>query len=365
MKKLIALLVTVGLIVACSSSDDSNPPLPGGGTDTFNRAALLIHTADNMIIPALEDLDAKIETLKTATETFTAAPNQANMDAASTAWLDAYKVWQHVEIFNIGPAKDINQYRYFMNIYPVNVTDVQNAATTGTYNLASTSYQDAQGFPAIDYLLHAENALTWYTGANAEGYKNFLNAVVTRMDDLTTQVLNGWNTTYRNAFVANTESSATGGVDIFATAYVEYYEKGFRTNKFGTPTGIFSNGPRPQDVEAYYKGDVSKTLALEAFITVKNVFNGVGYDGTTTGASLKSYLEAVNRADVATTINNKYDNAGAEIETINNNFSQQIQSDINKMTFTYDLIQSAVANLKTDMPSALNLTVEFSDNDND
>ena len=62
-------------------------------------------------------------------------------------------MWQHIEMFNIGLAEEI----YFMqkmNIYPANVTRIQNNLNSDNIDLDNNPNQySSQGFPAIDYLL--------------------------------------------------------------------------------------------------------------------------------------------------------------------------------------------------------------------
>ena len=72
----------------------------------------------------LIDIDTlKLETLKTDKDAFIADANQTNLDELRASWLEAYKVWQHVEMFNIGKAEEL-LYGFQMNIYPVSTTDV-------------------------------------------------------------------------------------------------------------------------------------------------------------------------------------------------------------------------------------------------
>ena len=65
-KKIITFLLLAVLAYACSS--DSETDL--GTTDNFNREALLINVADNIIIPAFQDFSDKLTELKTASESF-------------------------------------------------------------------------------------------------------------------------------------------------------------------------------------------------------------------------------------------------------------------------------------------------------
>lgn len=372
MIKKIALVFILALIVACSSSDDSSG---GNTTDDFNRSELLANLADNIIIPSLQDFGPKMTALKTSVETFAATPNQSNLEVARTNWLIAYKSWQHIEMFNIGKAEALNQYYYFMNIYPVTVSDIENGAATGTYDLNSSAFHDAQGFPALDYLLYGVGSddvsiiAKYTTDANAQGYKNYLTDVTTQMEGLTQQVITDWTIVYRNQFVSSIENTATSSLNKFVNDFIFYYEKGLRANKFGIPAGVFSTTPLPEKVEAYYNQDVSKELALEALNAVQDVFNGKAFNGSQTGASFKTYLDYLNAnrdgQSVSATINNQLNVARTKIQVLDSNFYQQINTDNSKMTDAYDALQMAVVYLKVDMVQAFNISVDYVDADGD
>lgn len=371
MIKKITILFSIALVFACSSTDDST----GSNTDEFSRSGLLVNLADNIIIPSLQDFGSKMTTLKTSVESFAASPNQANLNTARTNWLTAYKSWQHVEMFNIGKAEELNQYYFFMNIYPVTVSDIENGVSSGTYDLNSSSYHDAQGFPALDYLLYgvasddASIVAKFSTDANAQGYKDYLTDVVNQMDGLTQQVITDWTSVYRNQFVASTDNTATSSLNKFVNDFIFYYEKGLRANKFGIPSGVFSTTPLPEKVEAFYNKEVSKLLALEALNAVQDVFNGKAFNGSQAGESFKTYLEFLNAngdgQSVSTAINNQFNVARTQIQGLDNNFNQQIITDNSKMTDTFDALQMAVVFLKVDMVQAFNISVDYVDGDGD
>ncbi|RXJ45804.1 imelysin family protein [Gelidibacter gilvus] len=373
MIKNIALVFGLALIMGCSSTDDSDKG--GSGTDDFDRSALLKNLADNIIIPAYQDFGPKLTTLKGSIESFVATPNQSTLEAARKNWLIAYKAWQHVEMFNIGKAEALNEYYYFMNIYPVTVSDIENGVSTGNYDLNTPNYHDAQGFPALDYLLYgvaADDAgivAKFTSDPKAEGYKDYLTDVINRMDNLTQQVITDWTSGYRDQFVNSSKNTATSSLNKFVNDFIFYYEKGLRANKIGIPSGVFSTTPLADKVEGYYNQEVSKALTLEALNAVQDVFNGKSFNGSTTGASFKTYLEYLkvdrNGQNLSAIINAQFNEARTKIEGLNSNFSKQIVTDNTKMTVAYDALQRAVVYLKVDMVQAFNISVDYVDADGD
>ncbi|WP_224489537.1 imelysin family protein [Robertkochia flava] len=366
-----ALLMAV-FLVGCSSSSDSD----GGdeATDQFDRQAMLTHWADNIIIPALEDLESDLSSLQAAKDAFVAAPDQAGLDNLRAAWLEAYQTWQYAEMFNIGRAESI-LYNFQMNVYPVNVADIQGNIASGSYDLSSVNNHDAVGFPALDFMLFgtgnsdSEILVQYTTAADAEGYRNYLSDLTNRMLELTSEVLSDWKSQYRDSFVSNTGNTATASVNKLTNDYIYYYERALRANKVGIPAGVFSLDPLPDRVEAYYNKEVSKALALVALDAVQDFFNGKSYGTGPVGTGFSAYLDYLRTLhggeDISALINTQFNAARTQMETLDNNFASQIATDNSMMTKTYDELQKAVVLLKVDMVQAMNITIDYVDADGD
>ncbi|VAW09930.1 Iron-regulated protein A precursor [hydrothermal vent metagenome] len=365
------LIMTLAVFTAaCSSDNGKTDDPPVGNGDNFDRGTLLTDLADNTIIPAYQDLGSKLSALVAAKDDFIATPDQPNLDGLRTAWLNAYKVWQHVEMFNIGKAEEI-QYGFQMNTYPASVTEIESNISSASYDLGHVNNFVAVGFPAVDYLLYGvegtdEAILEKYTtNGDAAKYKTYLSDVVDQMKSLTETVLNDWIGAYRSAFIASTTNTAASAVNKLVNDYIFYYEKGLRANKVGIPAGIYSMTPLPEKVEALYHKEVSKELILEALMAVQNAFNGKHYGSSASGEGFKSYLESLDKSDLATSINTKLDAAREKINVLDNSFYEQVNTDNIKMTQAFDALQEVVVLVKVDMLQAFNISVDYVDADGD
>lgn len=367
MKRIIPLLLLLSTTFGCK---DEGP----GDEQVYDRTDLLTNWADNLIIPAHEDFFTKITALKTATTTFTDTPSEGSLSTVRSAWKSAYIAWQNISMFEIGKAEALN-FRNFMNIYPVNTTEVDQNISSGTYDLTLPSLFDAQGFPALDYLLNglastdAEIVAFYTTDANAANYKAYLTDVTNRMNDLSDQVLTDWKSGYRDTFVANTASSANGAVDKLVNDFLFYYEKSLRAGKVGIPAGNFSSSPLPENVEAFYKKDISRELLLNAITASERFFYGKHFNSNTFGESLASYLDFLDAKlgdeKLSDRIGNQLAAAKTKTAELNDNFVAQISSNNTLMLETFDELQKAVVLLKVDMLSALSINVDFVDADGD
>ena len=366
LKKIVILFVIATVVYACSKSD-TGPDVP---VDEFDRTAMLTHLADNIIIPSLEAFKGNSLELKNAAQTFSESPNTSNLESLRSIWYTAYKAWQHVEMFNIGKAEEL-QFVNFINVYPVTESDIEANVSSGTYDLNHPNNHDAQGFAALDYMIHgiasddASIIAKFTTDAKAANYKAYLTDVASKIDDITGEVVNDWNGTYRDSFISNAGNSATSSLNKLVNDFIYYYEKGLRANKVGIPAGNFSATPLPAKVEAYYKRTISKELLVEALSAVEDFFKGKSYNSSAQGTGFKGYLSSLNRDDLVTQIETQLGVAKAQINSLDANFYTQITTNNTEMTKAYDELQRVVVMFKVDMLQAFSVSVDYIDADGD
>ena len=359
-KKIILLcLISVALFIGCS--DDSTT----SQTVWEQKSQMLTNWADNFIVPNYQNLSDKLTVLETSVTAFNAAPNLESLETVRTSWLEAYKSWQHVEMFNIGPAEQ-TFYHLKMNVYPASTENIDTFIASGNFsNLDNAPYYSAQGFPAMDYLLfglNSDDASIVNLYNSNPNYCNYLSEIMDRMVFNTNYVKSEWSS-YRAGFIESVENTATSSANKMTNDFIYYYEKGFRANKFGIPVGIFSGGNIfPEKVEAYHNENVSKLLALEAMDAIKSFFNGNG------NPSLKQFLDnfaTEEMLNLSSDINAQLDLGKSSIEGLDSNFVNQLNNDFLVMAVTYDNIQAGTVLLKTDMLSVLQIATDYVDADGD
>ena len=359
------------MFLACS--EDSREE-EGEQTDSFDRGAMLENWADHIIIPSFQAFNEKTENMVTIAEAFEADPSEENFEFLRASFRQNYQEFQTVSLFEIGPAEERN-YRLFLNTYPANTLNIDAKATSGEYNLDLPSSYAEQGFPALDYLLYgvadseAEILSFYQDGENSENHRAYLKAVVTKINDLTSEVTAAWEGDYRNSFVNNTSSSSTGSVDRFTNDFVMYFEKYLRTGKIGYPAGAFTGTPLPGNVEGLYAEDLSKDLYLEALQTVQDFFYGVQIGTDDNGPSYWQYLDYLDEMKdgqkLSAVIGNAFSdirNASSELDA---SFKNQVETDNTKMLQSFDELQKLVILFKLDMMQALSVSVDYVDSDGD
>jgi len=353
-----------------TNSNTNNSPTP----TSFDREAMLVFWADSIIIPAQQKFQTDLFSLSNSISYFSTNSSQVSLDLVRENWFNAYKSWQHIEMFNIGKAEEIN-FGVRMNVYPADTERVEANILSSDSDIENPNDYAAQGFPAIDYLLHGigtndSEILEKYTSENSK-YLAYLLILSNKMTELTDSVISDWNNSYRDNFVASIDNTATSSINKLTNDFIYYYEKGFRANKIGIPAGVFSGGTLLDRVEAYYRRDISKILAIEAINSVSDFFNGISFNGNTslTGISFKDYIEFLetikNDTPLGQLIIDQFESAKTSINNLNDDFTVQLENNKLDMLITYDVIQVAVVLLKVDMLQALNINVDYIDADGD
>lgn len=372
-KKIFLFLTVIATVIACSSSDNETDDTTTGSD--FDRTALLTNWADNIIIPSFTNYQAKIQALNTSITVFNTTSTEANLNNVRTAWLEAYKAYQYVSMFNFGKSEAINL-KERANTYPTNTAGIQSNIAAGDYNLSLISQFDKQGFPAIDYMINGLGTtdaaiLAFYTTTDETNkYKQYLVNLTARLQTNADSVLADWNSSYRASYIASNGVSVSSSINVTTNNFVKNLEKDIRTGKLGIPSGVFSSGTLfPEKVEAFYKGDVSRALLTAALKASQDFFNGKNFNNGTAGPGLQSYLDYVNATrsnqKLSAIINAQYEAITISNATLNASFANQITTNNSKMLATYDVLQQNVIYTKLDMMQALNISIDYVDGDGD
>ncbi len=374
-KRLFLFPIMILFIWACSTDAERKEGADFDDAVSFDRSAMLINWADNIIIPSYEAFENDLNSFNIAFGDFSADPTAANLVTLRASWLEAYKSWQKVSMFEIGTAETVGL-RLNLNTYPTDVGVLEQFVASGSYDFTLPSNRDVKGFPALDYLINglaatdAEIVAVYATGTNKDAYLTYFKDVLDDMVSLTSQVRSDWNNTYRDTFVSNDGASSTASVDRFVNDYIFYYEKFLRAGKMGIPLGVFSGTAKPNTIEAYYKADISKELFLEGLDAVQDFFNGRHYGSATTGESLATYLQALNTVkegeQLDVLINQQLNTARNAVSALGT-FRDEIENNSSptNMLLAYDEVQRLVPLFKVDMVSAMSIGIDFVDADGD
>jgi predicted lipoprotein len=358
----------------CGGSDE--PTVTDNDKD---RELILTHWVDNIVIPSYANFKVKFDVLLNKADAFTTSPDNQTLTDFRSSWADAYAAWEKVELFEFGPA-DKYTLRNFFNIYPADVNGIGANILDPSANIDLPGAYARQGFPALDYLLNGvggdDNAILAFYTTETDASKRvaYLKRLTSRMNLLISNVISEWNSSYRDTFISKTGIDIGSSFGQVVNAYVLHYERYIRSGKIGIPSGstVATGGlVNPDKVEAYYKKDISLTLAKNAHTAALDFFNGKDVNTGVEGPSFKSYLNALEAKDATTNtllsdiINNQFAVISDRLNSLSENLSQQVQSNNQPVIDTYISMQKLVRILKVDMTSAMSVTITYTDNDGD
>ena len=331
------------LFLACVDDE------PTQEVTTFDRQAMLVHWADDLIVPAYQDFTEAARGLDASVSAYTAAPTVMTLAAARDDFETAYLSWQRLSPFMVGPGQEL-RLREQLNVYP---TDTTRLLRQGNDDLSLPSNVDVQGFPALDFYLYG-------TGDPAR-FAPELSRLTGRIVELATTAESAWTDGYRDAYVANSGNSATASVDRTVNVWLEWYERNLRAGKVGIPAGVYGSSPLPDRAEAPYHGGLSKALFLEGLDAAADFF--------ISDPSLAAYLDALDvRRDgklLSSRIESQFRTAREQARDLDADFATQVATDNTAMLRLYDALQANVILIKVDMLQALGINVDFVDADGD
>ena len=351
-KYLVVIIAFVSITAGCKK--------PAVETPDFDKAELLGNVAANIVLPSLNDFDAKLSALKLSFEVFEADRTLANLEVVRIDWKATYSSWQTIKIFDFGPVL-VNGFKGSTGTFPSDTTQIQSNISNGGYNLASASNVDAIGLSALDYLLYQPTALDDFV--NNTSYTAYTSELIEKIINELTVVNSAW-TSYRSTFIASTGTETTSAFSLLINEFNKDYELS-KNAKLGIPLGKQSLGIQlPEYIEARNSA-YSFDLLRHSMISLQGLYNGDINSSSGSGVGFHEYLIHLERSDLANDINSKFNSIIAKIDSFQNSFEIEMASNQSELDELYNLIQQQVVNLKTDMTSAFGVLITYQDNDGD
>ena len=387
MKNIFYISIIAIILSSCGSEDVNNNNIHDG----YDRVSMLDNLVTNIIIPSHEDLLTHLNELDASVTEFGNNANNVTLQDLRKKWISAYKIFQHVEMFSLTEIGEEIYYGTKMNTFPVKdnyIDDQIENVDPNLWNLANNSgLFKAQGFPALDYLLYGlENDSNDIINNYTDGSNHFLylQDVVKVMISNTEIVIDWWKNN-KTSYVNSSDNTSTSSANMLLNDFAYYYEKDFRTYKFGLPIGVWVEGnsspmnTNAEILEGYFHGVSQKTLAIEAINAIEKFFNGTSYDNNQLqGESFKSYLQYLGEDDLVSEIESNFTNIKNKINQLDKSFLSELGNcggfsyyDFEaglascNMIEAWSHIQENVANFKVKMFGAFGVELTFSSGDND
>ncbi len=342
---------------------------------------------EHIILPAYKHYQGKVHKLLAQAKKFDEERSEANLAKLKEAEVETYKALQGILIFNFGYLED-SYLIPLANTYPTKVkhsaNELKNARTIED-NIAlikegkaseillkqtAASIQHVyQGLPALDYLLFdSEHTLAYYTGVDGDSAAEYIVMLTNFLSETIDEVVSVWDERLLKAYSNDKDGSSNGYYAQTINGFIKAYEKTIRAEKVGYASGSIKsqNGKdSPEIIEAYYNGKIDKELLMLALKSSQDFFNGKYFGSEEQTKSLYSILVDRGSEKLAQRINKQYTLIYQELKAMSLSLKETAVQDNAQLKKLYKLIQKNVANYKTDMLTALNVSVGYQDTDGD
>ena len=341
--------------------------------EQFDKQGLLQNLNNNYIIPSYSAYKNAILNLDSKVDDFVLNPNDSNLTLLRSQWQDALLKWQDVAFLNFGPSEYILLTSQ-TNTFPVDTLLIDSSISNGNWNFSFTSYFDAKGFQALDYLLNNRGQTDYQicqSFHSSENKKLYIKEISTDLKNNINYVFDEW-TSYSTEFMEDYESNADGSaVSNIVNALCKHYEFYVRRGKVGLPLGVFngfSQQEMPHLVECYHYGQ-SLPFAIRAVNAIQQFINGYSYSTGEDGIGLEDYMDFVNAQyngeDLSIATNNQLQLIIDNLNQLNDPLSNEILTNKVEVSNAYENMQQLVPLIKVDMTSALGVLITYQDNDGD
>lgn len=360
-KNISALLIITSIVLIWSCSDED-----GTTTTDFDRAAMLESIATNLIIPNFEQLNGSVQKLSTAANQFVLETTEENLASLQAAWQQSVTDHQHCSAFGFGPASlNLGNYDDVLAIFPVDEVQVEANMLNEGFNLSASFDRDVRGFFAIEYLIFGKNQSSAEIVASFDQTrKDYLLLIVDELETTVATIVDEWNTSYLQEFIANDGTSAGSSVSLLYNEFVKNYEN-LKNFKVELPAGLTAGqtGSDGTLVEAFYSG-ISRALIIEHFQSSINIWMGQSKSGENL-IGFEEYLETVIGGPelIASTKEaiQKIDESIANLPQ--GSLSENVEDE--SLITLRDELQSNTANFKSSMSSLLGISITFNSGDGD
>jgi len=361
-RSLVAVLVVLPMLWTCG--EDSS-----GSTGDLRRQ-MLESLGESVIMPMYRDVERTTAELDTAATAFCASPDAAGLQAAQAAWWDARRPWKMAEVLNFGPYSDEPvRLGPKMDFWPVR-EDSLTGVLAGDSELTSESLSSfgaaTRGFPAIEWLLYADDALTLFqdeprrcayltalTGDLAINARLLREAWDPEVGDFLGELLRAGE----GSETYETLPLAVGEV----ANRMAFMCENIRRDKLNPVLGADTNVVQPEFAESRFSGrsvqDMLDNLAgIEAFYT--------GVYGDQDGDGFSDYL-AQRGIDLDSAFQTPHGDATSALEAISGPLTEAVAQDPASVEAVLEPLRQLQRVIATDMLGALGVQASFNDNDGD
>jgi uncharacterized protein len=326
---------------------------------------ILQNITDTVIIPNNQAFYDSTVLLESTTLAFSESPTVETLTALQDAWKATALAWQPVSVIGF---REVMQYNNRVNKAPTKIKFIEGFIADDQVldaDFIASIGSNSVGLPAMEYLVFSPNGdnqamLTALTGEPRR--MQYLVALSQGLRVTADELRLFWlpeGGNYAQIFVnaENDGGDVQASMNALTNEIVATLEVMAKV-RLGTPLGVDSENPRPQEAEAYVSG-LSFAFMQTSLTTVQAMFNGkdgVGFD---------DYLAEMGQATLANNINAQFDTTITGMGAMPISLSQAVVDDAPSVKAIYDDVKVLIRYFKADIAQQMGITITFNDADGD
>ncbi|MAZ25872.1 MAG: hypothetical protein CL868_02185 [Cytophagaceae bacterium] len=351
-------------ILSCSSNDDD-----GSGEEQqtasveAGRQKQVDAFYDSQISMQQEQHVALTAELHVRAQAFQNAPTQQNLTALKAAWKSAFLQWKEMEFYKIGIIES-SFIHTRIHQWPVNTAFIEDKIATdlaidNTYinGLGASS----KGYGAVEYLLYnGDDAAVLEDFTLSENNSKRMDYLVALAENLNVQAIalqDLW-TTYETTFKSRLETGVNGSQNNLVNVIIAGLET-IKLKKIGQSDVSITDA---SELEAFYSMTSKEAVAAN----LEALYESYTGDFTAEGYGMEEFVvEVLNNDSLNSNIITAFENTIAAFNAIDGDLETAVVNNAASLVKFREELTSLIVYFKTDLASAANVVVTFSDNDGD
>lgn len=362
----LALLFMAIVVVASSCRDKDDEPLP------YDQETILLPIGQDLAVRNHLDFRDFTMNLVNDCQAFVNTVNAQNLMELQQQLKQTHLAWKACEPYEFGQAQNtylhnrIGKWPSNYNFIELGISDSIPITAASVEGLGSTS----RGLSAIEYLLFDQDSpqtlMAFSSGPFAARRSQYLELLCLNLHEKATALYNHWQPAGSNfgcAWPKSTETGIQSALSLFVNRQIELIEE-ITKQKLGTPMGKFDGGAaQPESLEAG-RSENSLPLIRKNLEAIHALAKGPSQE-----SGLYAALDALdaryNGGSLSAAIENNFQELFLRIDAIAGSMVATLLSAPNSLDPIYESARKLTVLFKTDVASALSITVTVSDNDGD
>ncbi len=320
---------------------------------TQTRSEAIQPTLTQVIPTGFQTFEKNTLSLQTAVQALLSDPSEAKLQQAQQAWRLSAESWVATEAYQFGPVSD-DRIRQQIDFWPRRLDHMQAVLADSQPLSIEQLGASRRGLPVLEWLLFGSPSAEVLQSGDQRA-KTYLRLVA---DDLVLQaekVSAVWRD-QENSYLRQLQTQDSAS-KLLLNQWVVLLED-TKNKRIGIPAGLMGASPAPDQREAP-DSQHSQQLLSAALDGFEQVYTA----GSTQGVS--EYLIALGHRQVDQKIQMQIKKLRQDLKALSQPLDQLVQDSPESLGPLYEDFKTLLRFVKVDLASALNETVNFTDNDGD